>query len=103
MNYRNKTNYPPYTHLLQIVVSNLNESRCKSVTESIYDSLNMNGIRMYKPYKLRKINNFYRERIILIGKNKKELLDNTWSVINKHLNNNYNSRITIDVDPLYIE
>lgn len=103
MNYRSKTNYPPYSHLLEIIISNLNESRCSLTTESIYKALNQKGIRMYKPYKLRKLSNFYRERIILIDKSKKKLLDETWDVINKHINNKNNSRITVDVDPLYLE
>ena len=103
MNYRSKTDYPPYSHILEIIVSNLNESRCSKTTESIYQALNEKGIRMFKPYKLRKLSNFYRERIILIDRSKKKLLDDTWEVINNHLNNKNNSRITVDVDPLYLE
>ena len=103
MNYRSKIKYPPYSHLLEIIVSNLNEDRCETTTNKIYNSLKDKGIKIFKPYKLRKLSNYYRERIILSDVSKKMLLDETWNVINEYINNRENSRITVDVDPLYIE
>ena len=103
MNYRSKIKYPPYSHLLEIIVSNLNGDRCETTTNKIYNSLKDKGIKIFKPYKLRKLSNYYRERIILSDVSKKMLLDETWNVINEYINNRENSRITVDVDPLYIE
>lgn len=103
MNYRKKTGYPPYSHLFEIIVSNYNEKKCNDLAYYIYKHIDKNDIKVFKPYQLRKLSNNYRNRIILIHSSKNKLLEITWAIINKTLKNSSNSRITVDIDPLYIE
>ena len=103
MNYREKTGYPPYTHLFEIIVSNFNEKKCNDLADYIYKQIDKSDIKIFKPYELRKLSNNYRNRIIIMHSSKKKLLEITWNVIEKALKNNNNSRITVDIDPLYIE
>lgn len=103
MNYRKKMSYPPYSHIAELVLSDINLNRLNNSIKFICDLLKDIDIKKYNPLSLNKINNLNRSRIILIDKDISKLLNMTWSVINEYLNNSKLSKIKVDIDPLYLE
>ena len=103
MNYRNKTNYPPYSHIVEILLSDDNQERLNKSIK--YLDLKTDGldIKKYKPYELPKIKKQLRYRILLIDKDMLKLLQQLHIIIDEYLNTKNLSHIKVDIDPLYLE
>lgn len=102
MNYRNKLNYPPYTHIIEILVSDINKERLNKSAEYVYNKLVQSDMKIYKPVDITKINKLYRKRILILNKDIKPMLDLTWKLLNNYLKEKGLSKIKLDVDPLYL-
>ena len=103
MHYRFNTSYPPYTHILEILLYDSNVEYLKNSLDFFNSKLPSLGFKYYKPLPLNKLQKQERYRILLINKNLKELLDETYKLMNEYLSLNKVSKIKIDIDPLYLE
>lgn len=102
MNYRNKLSYPPYSHIIEILISDINEKRLENSTKYINIKLSKLNIKIYKPVLLPRINGLYRNRILVLNKDMKPMIDGIWNIVNDYLKEKGMSKIKIDVDPLYL-
>ena len=103
MNYRNKTSYPPYSHIIEIMLSDIDERRIRNCADQLYDSLKDLPFKTYRPYELGKIKKQLRYRILIMGKDLLAMLKSTHAAIDAYIANRNTSRVKIDVDPLYLE
>lgn len=103
MNYRNKTKYPPYSHIVEILVSDDNSSRLMKSVRLLDSKIENLEVKKYKPYELPKIKKQMRYRILLIDKDMLKLLQQLHIIIDEYLNNKNLSHIKVDIDPLYLE
>lgn len=103
MNYRNKTSYPPYSHIIEIMLSDADPLRIHRSADDIYDSLKDLPFKIYRPYELGKVKKQLRCRILIMGKDLLAMLKSTHEVIDAYIAKRNVSRVKIDVDPLYLE
>ena len=59
-------------------------------------------MKIYKPVLLPRINGLYRNRILVLNKDMKPMIDGIWNIVNDYLKEKGMSKIKIDVDPLYL-
>lgn len=103
MNYRNKTSYPPYSHIVEIMLSDINHDRLNRSISNIVNLTSSLKYKQYKPCELPKLKSNYRCRILLIDKDLISLLNDVTTVINKYLQIKNVSSVKVDIDPLYLE
>ena len=103
MNYRSKTSYPPYAHLLEIVVSDSNREHIDAALSFLSKRIEKLPYKHYRPAELNRIKGQERYRLLLSSKKLGELIDDTWDIINDYLSGKYAARIKVDIDPLYLE
>ena len=103
MHYREKVSYPPYTHIVEIIVSDTNEIRLSRSLQFLADKVGQLPFKTYRPYQLPKLLKQHRYRLLLMDKDIIRMLDATHNIVNEYLENKNMSHIKIDVDPLYIE
>jgi len=103
MNYRNKTNYPPYTHIAQILISDINENRLNKSVSKLISIIASTELKSYKPCELNKIKRQLRVRILLIDKDMLKLLKQLHIIIDEYISVTNLSHIKVDIDPLYLE
>ena len=103
MNYRNKVKYPPYSHIIEIILSDENENRLDKSTNYLFNKINELEYKKYKPYPLAKIQRQYRSRILIMDKDLVGMLNKIHLIIDEYLNQKSMSHIKIDIDPLYLE
>ncbi len=101
MQFRHAGQYPPYTYMISLLVRNRNEKK----TDEIALWLKQNLTGNYKTIgviSLIKINDFYRSRVVLKGKNLEEMRKDIRALMEKDKSNRINS-IQIDVNPIALE
>ncbi len=103
MNYRYKSKYPPYSHLLSIIVSCENIDHLKASVNFLNGLLNDLPYKHYRPIELNKIKGKSRVRILITNQNLNPLINDVWGIIDKYLNQKGMASIKIDIDPLYLE
>ena len=102
MNYRYKLNYPPYSHILELIIYDSNPDKVNKSVTYISSQIETLTSKKYRPVQLSKIKDIYRTRIMLMDKNGIYLLNTMWNIIDEYLMNN-NAKIKIEMDPLYLE
>lgn len=102
MNYRYKLNYPPYSHILELIIYDINQEKVDRSISYLQSKIEHLTSKKYRPVKLGKIKDIYRTRIMLMDKNGIYLLDTMWNIIDEYLKTN-NAKIKIEMDPLYLE
>ena len=103
MHYREKVSYPPFSHIIEIIVSDTNVNRLARSLDFLADKVKQLPFKTYRPYQLAKLQRQHRYRLLLLDKDIIKLLDGTHLIVNEYLENKNMSHIKIDVDPLYIE
>ena len=103
MNYRNKTNYPPYSHLIELVISDSNIERLNSSLVYLDSLTNELKYKKYRPYLMPKLKGLNRYRIILTDKDIVSLINDISKVVDNYLKKSNLSNIKVDVDPLFLE
>ncbi|MDO4197644.1 MAG: primosomal protein N' [Erysipelotrichaceae bacterium] len=103
MKYREKTKYPPYSHLLEIVLSDTNDNRLEDSVNKLYDRIDMLPYRKYKPYSLNKLNKLKRYRIVLLDKDLLAMLKDVSGIVDEYLKLRNKSTITVKVDSNYLD
>ena len=103
MNYREKTGYPPYSHIIEIIVSDTSETRLMSSAEALDKQISRLRYKKYRLYEMAKIKKQYRRRILIMDKDLISMLKDLQKIIDRYLKKNNVSRIKVDIDPLYLE
>lgn len=103
MNYRKKTSYPPYSHLVEIIIADMNQERLENSVKIIYEKVSNLSYKKYKPYDLGKLVKRYRYRILIQDKDLNSMLKDLNKLIYEDLNLSKLSSVKINVDPLYLE
>ena len=103
MNYRSKASYPPYSHIVEIVLTDMNEYRLERSCEIFYEGIEKLPYKKYKPYDLPKLKRSYRKRILLMDKDILSLLRDTTEIVNSFIIRSLPTKIKVDIDPLYLE
>ena len=100
MRFRKAGQYPPYTYLISIVVSGINQSKVDSTSLQIKNGLSGN-FKVIGIVSLLKIKDRYRNRLILKGKNLEEMRHALKELLkNPQLDLN---AIKIDVNPVTLD
>ena len=103
MNYREKTGYPPYSHIVEMIVSDTNESRLNTSAELLDEEIGRLKYKKYRLYEMAKIKKQFRKRILIMDKDLIGMLKDLHQIIDRYLKRNNVSRIKVDIDPLYLE
>ena len=103
MNYRLKTSYPPYKHLLVLMIYDTNLVCINNALAYFEKALINLPFKIYRPIKLNKIKGNERYRILFLNKDIKELIDITWKIVDDYLKQKNMAKIKVDIDPLYLE
>ena len=103
MNYRNKTSYPPYSHLIEIVIADMNEERLKVSVDYLYEMIAKLEYHSSRPYDLGRLKKQHRYRLLIMDKDLLGMLRETQKIIDLYIRKNNVSHVKIDIDPLYPE
>ncbi len=103
MNYRLKTSYPPYKHLLMLMIYDSNVTHLENSLNYFEKVLNDVPFKYYRPLELNKLNGNKRYRILFLNKDIKELIEFTWNIVDDYLKQKNMAKIKVDIDPLYLE
>ena len=103
MNYRSKTSYPPYSHLLELMIYDSNNEHINKSLAFLKERLDKLPYKHYRQAELPRIKGNYRSRILIANKQLNVLIDDIWKIIDEYLKENKMAKIKIDVDPLYLE
>lgn len=103
MNYRHKTLYPPYAHLLAIFISSENKEMLDSSVEYLMNLVDKLPYKHYRPLELNRIKGKHRTRILISNDKLNPLINDVWDIIDKYLKEKGRASIKVDIDPLYLE
>lgn len=103
MNYRSKTSYPPYSHLLELMIYDTNNEHIDKSLAFLKERLDKLPYKHYRPCELPRIKGNYRYRILISNKQLNVLIDDIWKIIDEYLKEKKMAKIKVDVDPLYLE
>ncbi|MBQ6493812.1 MAG: primosomal protein N' [Erysipelotrichaceae bacterium] len=103
MNYRHKTNYPPYSHMIEIILSDERNERLEKSVAFLYEKMQELPYRSYRPYDLGKLKRQYRCRLLMMDRDLRSMIDDVQKMIDLYVKQKNMSRVKIDVDPLYLE
>lgn len=103
MNYRYKTLYPPYAHLLAIFLSCENKELLDSSVSYLMELVDKLPYKHYRPLELNRIKGKHRTRILISNDKLNPLINDVWDIIDKYLKQKGRASIKIDIDPLYLE
>lgn len=103
MNYRHKAKYPPYSHMIEIIIDDTNIDKLNKSVEYLKNKINKLSYKIFPIFELPKIMKRHRYRIIVMDSNIINMLNDIHDIVNDYINKKTFSRIVIDVDPLYLE
>ncbi len=103
MNYRSKTGYPPYSHIVAFYLSDLSEERMKRSLAFLEEKIEALPFRKYKAFELPRIMKQVRYRIMIMDKDLLSMLKQSQEIIDAYVSKGNLSHVKIDVDPLYLE
>ena len=100
MHYRHQGMYPPYSYLIELTFSHLNEERCFDVALDYHQQLYEQDLFVaLGPTKLRKIKDLNRYRIILKGKNLDRMREVVYNIHESSFKQLKGVRLVINVNP----
>ena len=103
MNFREKTGYPPYSHIVELIVSDTNENRLNASAEMLDDEIGRLKYKKYRLYEMARIKKQCRKRILIMDRDLIGMLKDLHLVIERYLKKSNVSKIKVDIDPLYLE
>ncbi len=103
MNYRRKSNYPPYAHIIEIMCEDTNTQRLSASVNYLYEQIKELPYKVYRPYELPKLKKYERVRILLMDKDLVSMINSVHRILDAYLKQRNMSKIKIDIDPLYLE
>lgn len=102
MQYRKLANYPPYSYLISILISDEDESKCFNNAQRIATYFNDSNVQIIGPSPLRKIARKYRYRIVLKGKDLDSMIAMCHAVMDV-THSSHRTGVSVDVNPLTID
>lgn len=103
MQYRHLANYPPYSYLIKIVLSGMNEELLDEKTQVLKAMLEQASFDLLGPSSLLKINRFERRQFIIRGKNLETMIEEYTKIHNEIVKKLSSIQILVDVNPMEIE
>lgn len=104
MNYRHLANYPPYTYLVSMVFQHKQETIvAQSVAYAMEYLTKKEGFKVLGPASLHKIKDEERTRILLKGKDQRQLSRMVKDVYDRHIASKQKARLEIDLAPIILE
>ena len=104
MNYRHLANYPPYTYLVSMVFQHKQEALVsQSVSYAMEYLMKKEGFKVLGPASLHKIKDEERTRILLKGKDQRQLSRMVKDVYDRHIASKQKARLEIDLAPIILE
>ncbi|MBR3251190.1 MAG: primosomal protein N', partial [Erysipelotrichaceae bacterium] len=103
MNFRNKTKYPPYSHIVEIILSDTSEARLERSVNRMSELLEPVRYKKYRPYSLNRIQKLFRTRILIMDRDLIGIINDLQAIIDTYTAESNLSHVKIDVDPLYLE
>lgn len=104
MKYRKMAQYPPYTYLISIVLSNASEKQLERSGNWMMEySSRFTDCRVLGPAPLRKTQDFMRIRYILKGKDLANMINQVNRMMEAYRSSGCSSRCIVDVNPMVIE
>lgn len=102
MNYRSKTAYPPYSHLLAFYLSDHNPERLATSSALLYQLLSQGEVKVYPPFELGRLQGKHRMRLLLSDRSLAKLLGLADKVVYEYFKERSVSDLKVDPDPLYL-
>ncbi|MCH4286520.1 MULTISPECIES: replication restart helicase PriA [Bacillota] len=104
MKYRHMANYPPYTYLVSMVFQHKQEAAVsQSVSYAMEYLMKKEGFKVLGPAGLHKIKDEERTRILLKGKDQRQLSRMVKDVYDRHIASKQKARLEIDLAPIILE
>lgn len=103
MKYRHLSSSPPYSYMVSMVFSNQNQNCSVSEAHQAALWLKQSELRVLGPSELFKLQDYYRTRILLKGKDKDELIRAAHRCIENCIKHKMKSRIKVDTHVLMLE
>jgi len=103
MDYRNKNGLPPFTFMIEVLMNGKNEEKVRDLIFKANDYFRELDYRVLGPANLLKKKDEYRYRLLLLGKNREELIERVWEWYNANMVNKNVVNIQIDVEPYHID
>ncbi len=103
MNYRHRADLPPYTHFINVILSDQNTKRLQRSVSTLDDMSKDLVERRFRPFRLNKMMTKERYRFTFVSKDLADLINKVTSLVNTYLKMSNVSSIKIDVDPIYME
>ena len=103
MNYRHKANYPPYSHIIEILLTDMNEAKVLRSANTLYEKIEKLPYRSYRPYELGRHQKHFRYRVLIMDKDLLGMLRSLQKIVDEYISLSNVSRIRVDIDPLYLE
>jgi primosomal protein N' len=88
---------------MEIILSDMNERRLQDSLDYLGRLTDTLSYKVYRPYRLPKQQKLARYRILIMGKNLRNMLDEMQKIIDGYISEKNLSHIKIDIDPLYLE
>ena len=102
MNYRYQASYPPYRHLISLIISEQNEDKLNKLSLALKKSLDLTELKVYRSINLAKRIKEYRSRILVTGNDLRKMLVILDPLVRKFIND-YSCRLKVEIDPLVLE
>lgn len=104
MNYRHLSNNPPYSYLISVVISDIQKERAAQDSHQFLQWLKMEEVaKVLGPSELYKLQDYYRFRLVLKGKDLVAMVDAVWRCHQLALKKKLKSRIKVDTSPMMLE
>lgn len=104
MKYRHLAGYPPYAYLASMVFLHKEEEQAFKLASSYADHLrSTSDVRVLGPSSLVKIKDEHRIRILLKGKEQKQLHTLVWNIYTMHKESHSKIRMEIDLQPILLD
>ena len=104
MKYRHRANYPPYTYLVSMVFQHKQEAAVsQSLSYAMEYLMKKEGFKVLGPAGLHKIKDEERTRILLKGKDQRQLSRMVKDVYDRHIASKQKARLEIDLAPIILE
>jgi len=104
MEYRRLSSNPPYTYLISVVLSDANQQHLVSESQRFAQWLRSSSeFKVLGPSELYRIQDRYRMRVLIKGKNLTQLKDAVHYAVALHRKHQLRSGLSVDVNPLRLD
>ena len=104
MQYRHLGGYPPYTYLIALTFSDVRPDRPKQSAQDVAQALRQSSLfKVLGPSDLFKLQDRYRSRLVLKGKNLDQMKAALAQVLQEYRRQRSQAHLSIDVNPLILE